>query len=131
MPEARLINSHVSVSYYTDYGTVPSSATNYAYILGSALVEAQLPTLISPGMKHLGWYTSPTFEENTKAEIGKSISTAKLYAKWEWLNVLVNGQTLGEIAQEIRRISGNSELMKPNEMADKIEGIQWAKGVKF
>lgn len=87
MPDAR-IGLGSTLVYETNGGDAISSAfvANKAAI---TLTEDLLPTPVKAGYSFAGWYTSPTFEEDTKAEVGTTLQesgnltpTFTIYAKW-------------------------------------------------
>ena len=70
-----------SVSYVTVHGTAPQ---DFEVENDTTLTTENLPTLTEKGWKFLGWYTSSSFDEATKASVGQSITESiTLYAKWE------------------------------------------------
>ena len=70
-----------SVSYVTAHGTAPQ---DFDVENGTTLTTENLPALTEKGWKFLGWYTSSSFDEVTKASEGQSITESiTLYAKWE------------------------------------------------
>lgn len=88
MPDARIIGLGSTLVYETNGGDAISSAfvANKAVI---TLTEDLLPTPVKAGYSFAGWYTSPTFEEDTKAEVGTTLQesgnltpTFTIYAKW-------------------------------------------------
>lgn len=100
------------IYYNTEYG-------DYNHMFDGApdiITEDLLPILPSPffGIKHTGWYTSPTFEENTKVTAGYNLTdiTLTLYAKWESVPCLVQGESLRSIAETIREKAGTNEKLK-------------------
>ena len=115
------------IIYVSEYGTVPSKLK----IEGgkTIITSSHLPTLTADGMTFIGWYTSSTFEENTKISVGDSLYLGNeynyFYAKWEVADeiVFVNESSLRNIANAIRNKTGNSATYQPSQMAGAIEGI--------
>lgn len=109
------------ITYVSEYGTVPSPVR----ALGSVYTEEYLPTLTADGYIHVGWYTTSTFDEGTKINIGDSslLSDITLYAKWERKQVLVSEIYLSGIADALRNTTGDTATMKPSEMQTSAEGI--------
>ena len=70
-----------TVSYVTEHNTAPQA---FDVESGTALTAANLPSLTESGWKFLGWYTNSSYDEETKASAGQSVTTSiTLYAKWE------------------------------------------------
>ena len=66
-----------TISYVSEYGTLPGDATNEA----TTITEANLPTLTETGYTFGGWYLESTFE--TLASIATEVTgDLTLYAKW-------------------------------------------------
>jgi uncharacterized repeat protein (TIGR02543 family) len=69
-----------TVNYVTAYGKTP---TTIIVGEGEKLTSSQLPELTESGWKFLGWYTNSSYDEETKASAGLSVTKSiTLYAKW-------------------------------------------------
>lgn len=76
-----------TIHYISLYGKTPEDKIGYT---AAYIGEDLAPILTAPGFAFEGWYTSPTFEENTKVDIGDTYfidtSDKYFYAKWTALN---------------------------------------------
>ena len=104
----------VQVTYVTQYGTVPSSATQTPATVGYAYAEEHLPELAADGYTFCGWYSTSTFDEGTLVNAGDTVpQNPTLYAKWEHITV---ASTLTSLADEIRTLSGATDPLGLGEM---------------
>lgn len=113
----------ITISYMTQYGTVPDNYTASAGTL--TYTDEMLPTLTTDGLVHVGWYETSTFDEDSKAVSGSTLpveyGSFTLYAKWEPIvPVLVYEHNLKAIADAIRSANGTIATYKPSEMAGAI-----------
>lgn len=98
--------SHISwrQTYISEYGDI-SSLTNIEWSTNTEVLESWLPELSLPGMTFLGWYSSETFEEDTKINVGDILlnaSVVPVYAKWEGNPIIVDAMAIYDIANAIR-----------------------------
>ena len=80
------------VDYVTTHGTAPESTK-----VRTAFSSENLPDLTESGWTFLGWYTSSSYSENTKASVGQHVTkNLTLYAKWNYNDgfVFVEGETV-------------------------------------
>ena len=73
------------VIYHNTYDALNSNPTNY-YVEET---DVLLSDISRDGYKFLGWYTSPTFEENTRVTMinADAPNVLNLYARWEKIEV--------------------------------------------
>lgn len=139
--------SEGTLVFFSDYGEVPPSqevGTFNDHIIGDV---SDLPVLNSPGKKFDGWFSSPDFQEEYRVYSQKLTSTGmtytvivtpgytsgdyKLYAKWIWDDLFISGTLLYNMAEHLRRISGDSSTYTPAQIATGIENLLWAEEVEF
>ena len=69
-----------TVNYVTEHGSTPQS---FVVASGTTLTALNLPRLTDNKWYFIGWYTSSSCDEDTKINIGQSITeNVTLYAKW-------------------------------------------------
>lgn len=92
------------VNIYINYVSKYGNFTNKLLIdSGLSITELYIPEISLPGLIFEGWYTSETFEEDTKVELGMVIDTEiTFYAKWSSTDILVNAKYIYDIANAIR-----------------------------
>lgn len=92
------------VNIYINYVSKYGNFTNKLLIdSGLSITEFYIPEISLPGLIFEGWYTSETFEEDTKVELGMVIDTEiTFYAKWSSTDILVNAKYIYDIANAIR-----------------------------
>lgn len=113
MPEARAIV--IPIRYHTQYGTVPSATVGKS---GYPLEEKHLPVLTYEGYKFIGWYYDEAFTQ--EAKVGDIVGSYSFYLYAKWVEVPTVKSKMTAIADEIRELSGTTELMGLDAMASTL-----------
>lgn len=118
MVEGPIGNGSWTQTYISEYGDI-SSLTNIEWLTNTEVLESWLPELSLPGMTFLGWYSSETFEEDTKINVGDVLNTSvvPVYAKWEGNPIIVDAMAIYDIANAIRERGKTTGAIALKDMA--------------
>lgn len=115
----------VTIYYITEHGIQPDSIL----VQAEETFENYLPELTADGYSFIGWYTSPTFEEDTKIDKNdiihfdhKKYGEITLYAKWLKNAVSVNSK-MTALANEVRELSGTSGKLGLDAMTTQLGDV--------
>lgn len=92
-PNARFVteSNYIYINYVTEYGETPAQVEKIAagdsITLSFTIEESDIPTLTYDGVTFGGWYTTETYDEGTKVEVGSfeidyNTTSITFYAKW-------------------------------------------------
>jgi uncharacterized repeat protein (TIGR02543 family) len=104
-----LSDPYLIITYRSEFGNLPQ---DYYYVAASLeLTNELLPVLEADGYIFAGWYSTETFSEGTKVEVGyvvKNQPTFTLYAKWVNASEVTVNSKMTALADEIRELSGTN-----------------------
>ena len=137
-----------NVIFVTEYGETPASQKDVIIVNNTILTIdiENLPQLSSPGLLFEGWYSSSSFEEDTKVYSttipafggngtavpgGVKNGVVTLYAKWSWIDMFVLDSYIIRISDQIRRIKGDNIKRTPEEITQVINELQSLEGGEF
>jgi uncharacterized repeat protein (TIGR02543 family) len=101
----------VYIYYHTDYDNDSLSASRIEVSGGTLLTKDLLPELSNENYLFQGWYSTATFDSESKVTVGTIIDhkDLDLYAKWIPRNEL--NRKMIALANEIRELSGTDEAI--------------------
>lgn len=112
--------SLIQIYYHTDYAADQLPANTQYMFTGAPVASSNYIELTSEGKIFEGWYSSPTFEEETKIvaeETMGSSTIANWYAKW---SVVTVSSLLTNLADELRTLTNTTDKMGLSVMAGHV-----------
>ena len=113
-----------TINYVTEYDNETISAHGPGYIsyeTDDMFGEEDLPTLSADGMIFEGWYTTSTYDDGTKVNVGDvytgTSAVITLYAKWSTPTV---SSLLTNLADELRTLTNTTDKMGLSVMAGHV-----------
>lgn len=134
-------SNYWKIVYHTNYGTAPNVYYTDVSVTGNLTVTSEhLPVLTYPYATFWGWYTTETFDEDSKVEIGDLIGsdedqaivngatiydgTFDFYAKWEPTERhLVAAMDVYALAEAVRAKAGTTAGILPQDIPAAIRAL--------
>lgn len=104
------------ITYHSEYGVVPDPYEIYG-IHVYIITDNELPSLTEDNVTFEGWYTTNTFDADTKVEVGDEFNYGSydFYAKWS--SAVTVASKLTAIADNLRTMTNTTDPMGLDAMA--------------